>query len=100
MRRIREAGAIVALAAGLVLAACGGASEGEGRGVVRGVDAGKSQVTLEHGEIPGMMKAMTMTFDVEDPALLSGLEKGDQVGFRLRYADGSYTVIAIDAESS
>ena len=66
--------------------------EGRGTGVVRGIDTAKAQITLEHGDVPGLMQAMTMTFDVADPKLLEGIEVGDEVGFSLRYADGSYTV--------
>ena len=81
----------------LALAACGGDSgEGSpGAGTVLEVDAAAGEVTLEHGDIPDLMKAMTMTFEVADPALLAGVEPGDRVDFRVRYADGTYTVIEL-----
>ena len=80
----------------LGLAACGGASEGEGSGIVRGLDREQSRVTIEHGEIPGLMKAMTMTFDVAPSELLEGVDVGDAVTFDLRYAEGRYTVVGIE----
>ncbi len=87
------------VAAGLGLDACGGGStdEGSGSGVVRGLDAEAGRITLEHGEIPGLMKPMTMAFDVADPDLLDGLEEGDRVEFEVRYADGRYTVTTIES---
>jgi len=78
--------------------ACGGsATEGSGTGVVRGVDAAHATVTLEHGDIPGVMKAMTMTFEVTDRELLEGVDVGEEVDFHVRYADGKYTVTEIDS---
>jgi Cu/Ag efflux protein CusF len=83
----------------LGLGACGGGSEAaKGAGVVRGVDREQARITIEHGDIPGLMQAMTMTFEVSDPGLLEGVEEGQSIGFRVRHADGSYTVTAIDPE--
>ena len=83
------------LTLGIALAACG-SSEGSGHGVVRGVDREHAQVTLEHGDIEGVMKGMTMTFAVEDPQLLEGLETGEAVDFRVLYRDGGYVVTSIE----
>lgn len=97
MNRTRTLLVFALLFMGAALVACGGGgmSEAAGRGVVLGVDPAKAQVTLDHEEIPDMMKAMTMTFDVADPAALEGLKEGDRVDFQLRYEDGVYTVMAI-----
>jgi Cu/Ag efflux protein CusF len=77
--------------------ACGsGGAEGAGAGTVRGIDRANATVTLEHGDIPGLMKAMTMTFEVADPKLLDAVEVGNEVDFRVRYADGKYTVTDVD----
>jgi Cu/Ag efflux protein CusF len=83
----------LALAA-LLAAACGGAStsEGDGTGVVRALGADGKTVTLEHGEIPGLMKAMTMEFAVAQPAQLAGVEVGELVEFHLVYEGGAYTI--------
>lgn len=84
----------IGLAAGAALAlACGGDVEsGEGTGVVRALAADGSTVTLEHGDIPGLMRAMTMEFAVAKPELLRGVEVGDGVDFHLVYAEGRYTI--------
>jgi len=90
--------AALALAVALALPACGQqADEGVGRGTVLAVDAAAGLVTLEHGDIPGLMKEMTMVFEVADPALLSAIEAGQQVEFRVRHEDGRYVVHEIAA---
>jgi len=72
----------------------GGGDDAASRGVVVAVDATKREVTLDHEDIPGLMKAMTMTFQA-DPELLADIEAGQQVDFRVRYAEGKYEVTAI-----
>lgn len=96
MKRMRAVLVMLSATLGLALLACGGPEEGSGRGVVRDVDREQARVTIEHGEIPGMMSAMTMSFSVAEPEQLEGLEKGDRVDFRLRHADGAYTVMSIE----
>jgi protein SCO1/2 len=56
-------------------------------GIVISVDPPEKKVTIRHGDIPGYMNAMTMTFDVKDTNELSGLEPGDPVSFRLIVAN-------------
>lgn len=96
MKRVRTA--ILAACAALALGACGAGRPvaHPAEGVVESVDAAAAQVTIDHGEIPGVMGAMTMTFDVADPALLQGIEAGSQVGFAVEYKDGKYLVTAIE----
>lgn len=98
MKAVRARLGRCVLMAGLASVACGGGGDAEkpGAGVVRGIDTANARVTLEHGDIPGLMKAMTMTFEVADPNLLEGVEVGNEVDFRVRYADGEYTVTDID----
>ena len=67
---------------------CGGSkekSEGEPqrfqfRGLVMAVDRPGHRVTIAHGDIPNLMKAMTMSYAVKDTNLLRGIETGDSVG--------------------
>ena len=97
MKTMRSWVAECLVAAVIAVTACGGGSDsGQGSGVVRGIDTANAQITLEHGDIQGLMKAMTMTFQVADPKLLEGVEVGNEVDFRVRYANGEYTVIDID----
>jgi Cu/Ag efflux protein CusF len=89
----------VALASGLVFAACGGGDSGKAypaRGVVRQVDAEKGQVVIEHGDIPGLMKAMEMRFQA-DPTLLESVEPGQEVDFTVVHEGATYQVTEIRA---
>jgi len=58
------------------------------KGKVVSVDAAKKRVTLDHEDIPGLMKAMTMPFSVENEALLEGLKPGDEVTGKLTVKSG------------
>lgn len=86
----------------LATAACGG-SDGraqslpEGhyrtRGVVREIRAERRSITIQHEDVPGYMPAMTMPFDVEDPALLRAAAVGDRVEFTFsREAGGGHVI--------
>jgi len=84
--------ALLAIALG-----CGGGDvqSGTGEGKVVAVDAAAGEITLDHGAVPGVMGAMTMSFPVSDPKLLEGLDPGERVSFDLEYRGGMYTVKAI-----
>jgi len=88
-----------ALAAGLllVLPACAEQTvqSGTGQGTIVAIDPENAELTLDHGEIPGLMGAMTMPFPVSDSKLLEGLQTGQQVEFDLEYRGGMYIVKAI-----
>jgi cytochrome oxidase Cu insertion factor (SCO1/SenC/PrrC family) len=83
--------------AALLLLACGRGERFEASGVVRAVRAEENLVTIEHGDIAGLMPAMTMSFDVADPALLAGLEPGQFVEFTLSRHDGKFEIVALEA---
>ena len=87
----------IALAAALALFACGGAESFEASGVVRAVRASERSVTIEHGDIEGLMPAMTMSFDVADPELLAGIEPGQYVEFRLSRSGEHFEITALEA---
>ncbi len=87
--------AVALLAPGLW--ACGERPADHGHpasGVVREVLAADGQVVIEHGEIEGLMPAMTMSFDVPDRALLATLAAGQTIDFRVEHTEKSYRVIA------
>lgn len=46
------------------------------------------RVILDHEEVAGLMPAMTMPFDVADPAMLKDLRPGDQVYARYEIEEG------------
>jgi len=86
----------LALACAWALFACGTETY-DARGVVRAVRAAERQVTIEHGEIKGLMPAMTMSFDVADPALLAGVAPGQYVEFRIAKRGGRFEIVALEA---
>ncbi|WP_127803564.1 copper-binding protein [Hydrogenophaga sp. NH-16] len=64
---------------------------------VRKVDTAAGKITLKHGDIPNLdMPAMTMVFQVRNPATLPPLKVGDQVRFRAEKVNGAY--VASDIE--
>jgi|SRR5437868_1729742 protein SCO1/2 len=48
-------------------------------GEVISVDRSNQQVTMKHGDIPGLMKAMTMTYPLKDDSVLRRLSPGDHL---------------------
>jgi len=88
----RAARVLVALA---LLAACGSESPRyQAHGVVYDVNSEFEQILIEHEDIPGLMPAMTMNFDVADPGLLEQLETGDRIDFELEFTGDSYRVLS------
>jgi len=68
----------------------------EGRGVVREVQRDYEQLVIAHQEIPGLMSAMTMNFDVADPAFLDRAEAGQAVAFELVHDGRSYRIVGLE----
>ena len=62
------------------------------KGKIVAVDATKPSVKLDHEDIPGLMKAMQMTFGVADAKLLDGLKEGDEVQGQLKVEAGKYVI--------
>ena len=68
-------------------------SEGE----VRKVDLAAKKIILKHGEIKNLdMGAMTMVFQVNDPALLDKVKAGDKVRFRAEQIKGAFVVTSME----
>ena len=78
----------LALALAILLSACAEGETGRGSGVVLNVH-GDGRIVIEHGDIPGVMQAMTMEFEIPSE-LLEGIESGDRVDFRLESIGGRY----------
>jgi Cu/Ag efflux protein CusF len=75
--------------------ACGGSEPAKtylGHGTVTAVDAPTHKITLDHEEIPGLMVAMTMTFDVAPDVALEGFEPGTAVDFEVKHEGSTYLV--------
>jgi Cu/Ag efflux protein CusF len=103
MTRLRSL--LLALAVPLALAGCSGGPtsappKGEGdydvKGKVIALAPAKPALTLDHEDIPGLMKKMTMEFRVEDAKLLEGLQVGDQVQGRLKKTDSGLVITKLE----
>jgi Cu/Ag efflux protein CusF len=62
------------------------------KGKVVAIRPDREGVTLDHEDIPGLMKGMKMEFLVEDARVLEGLEVGDQVQGKLKVESGSQMI--------
>jgi protein SCO1/2 len=97
---------LVALALALLVAGCKGGGEATSktggeklydvRGKVVAVDSAKPAVTLDHEDIPGLMKGMKMEFGVQEPKLLEGVKVGDQVQGRLKKGGSGYVLTQLE----
>ena len=66
-------------------------------GEVRKVDKDAKKITLRHGPIPNLdMPAMSMVFQVKDPALLDQVKTGDKIRFSAEKVGGQYVVTRIE----
>lgn len=65
-------------------------------GKIVSLDPAKKVVTLDHEDIPGFMKAMTMEFPVSDAKLLNGLKAGDAVHGKITSESGGYAVTSLE----
>jgi Cu/Ag efflux protein CusF len=81
--------------AGVTIAQAGTAlSDGE----IRKVDKDAKKITIKHGPLQNLdMPAMTMVFQVKDPAMLDNVKAGDKVKFQAERIGGAFTVTKIEA---
>jgi protein SCO1 len=66
----------------LILAGCGAKPEEKHYAIqakVIAVDSQRKLLTIDHGDIPGFMPAMTMSYTVAKPKELAGLNAGDKI---------------------
>ena len=67
-----------------------------GHGVVKSIVANGKGVRIAHQDIPGFMQAMTMEFEVKDPAFLSGIQAEDAVTFTIEKTSQSLYITALN----
>ena len=72
---------IVALICAAFAAGCQSAPEKHYpiQGEVISADTPKKLLTVKHGDIPGLMPAMTMTYQVAEPKEMETLQPGDKI---------------------
>ena len=67
-------------------------------GEIRKVDKAAKKITIKHGPLTNLdMPAMTMVFQVKDPAVLGEVKQGDKVKFQAEKLGGAFTVTKIEA---
>ena len=67
------------------------------QGEIRKVDPATRKITIRHGELKAYdMPAMTMVFQVKDPAMIEMVKPGDKVVFRAEKINGAFTVTDIE----
>jgi protein SCO1/2 len=69
------------------------------RGTVVAVAPDSGTVNLDHEEIPGLMAAMKMEYQVQDAGMLHGLKPGDRVSGRLQARDGDYLIVTLEKQT-
>ena len=68
-------------------------------GTITKVDSQWNRLTIDHGPLVNLdMEAMTMVFEVADPAMLDGLAEGQEIEFLADRVKGKLTVTEIAAE--
>jgi Cu/Ag efflux protein CusF len=66
-------------------------------GEVRRVDKDARKITLRHGPLANLdMPAMTMVYQVKEPAMLDQVKAGDKVKFRAEKIGEVYTLTRIE----
>ena len=57
------------------------------QGEVISADAAKKLITVKHGDIPGLMPTMTMTYQVAEPKQMESLQPGDKISADLAVSE-------------
>jgi Cu/Ag efflux protein CusF len=66
-------------------------------GEVRRVDKDAKKITVRHGPLLNLdMPAMTMVFQVKDPAMLDQVKAGDKIKFQAEKVRGAFTITQIE----
>lgn len=68
------------------------------RGIVRGAYPDRGEILVEHGDIPGLMMAMTMMFSLTDSQLLEEVKVGDTIDFEVQSVDGSHEILSLSVD--
>jgi protein SCO1/2 len=92
--RRRRVYASAGLLLALLASGCRESNLHDAHGVVQDVNADYGQVVIAHEDIPGLMPAMTMSFDVPDAELLARLSPGQAIHFQVAFDGRSYRVVS------
>ena len=68
-------------------------------GTIKKIDTQWNKLTIDHGPLENLeMEAMTMVFEVADPAMIEGLSEGQEIQFSADRVKGRLTVTEIASE--
>jgi Cu/Ag efflux protein CusF len=67
-------------------------------GVVRVIAPDINRIIIDHEDIPGLMEAMTMSFELDEPTMLNGFAPGDRVRFTVEKRDERLRLVAIEKD--
>ena len=63
------------------------------KGVIKSFGPSRQYVNIAHEDIPGYMRAMTMSFEAKGPEQLRGLEPGDRVALAFAATDDGRRIL-------
>ena len=71
------------------------------QGMVLATSSSSGEITLQHGDIPGFMPAMTMAYKLKDPTQIAKLKPGDRIAAEVLVREDSddYLLDSIDVQS-
>lgn len=71
--------------------------EGDAEGVVNKVKTSAQKINITHGVISGLgMAAMTMDFNVYDPAMLEDVKAGQKIAFTVEEQGSNYVITDLE----
>ncbi len=73
-------------------------TSGRGTGIVKAIDLAEKTITIKHGNIPGVMAAMTMAYTVAETQILQQVHVGDTVAFALTQHGADYVITSLAKE--
>ena len=77
------------------------AGEFSAQGTVNAVKSADGKLNISHGDVKGLMGAMTMDFKVADPAMLDDVEAGSNINFTLEEdKKGNLTITDLEVTGS
>lgn len=69
-------------------------------GEIKKVDKEAGKITVKHGPLVNLdMPAMTMVFQVRDPAMLEQVKAGDKVKLTVEKINGAFTITALQVQN-
>jgi Cu/Ag efflux protein CusF len=72
----------------------------DAEGAIVSLDPGKQLMTIDHGDIKGLMSPMTMAFPVKSPEIFAGIAPEDRVRFTLERSPQGLAIIALTKQKT